>query len=162
MSTTLSDLLESLRTFSPQDLDWELRKYKAVVAWARKAAGLDFQEGDHVRIKEGFKIEKFLPDGHPHGWWSYRECLVPGATGTAGKIDFNVSGGYWSVDLTLDREWSGGGSEPRYWHGRAEDTPEDMKPPYKPEGDPSIFCFAARWIEADSPHVRPVKEATDA
>lgn len=171
MSSAMDELLAFLKGFDRQKLDYEYRKFQAIREWAFEQIGIDYAEGDRVRIKQGYKLKQFFSDGTPNGWWPYREALAPGATATVNKIDFNASHRYWYAEIVLDREWAVDERGAIHWHRPAKDTPEGMEPPPKydqehyPEGRKHTFSFEAKWLERVTeeasalcdtcPHLRP-------
>jgi hypothetical protein len=104
---------ESLSKISRYDVQYGMKKLRA---WRRLAlAGLPFAEGDRVAIADTFR-----PIESSSGWWSYRECLVPGQTCTVRSFDIRPDDDRPRVfaEIMLDTEWSVGGnwpSAPRYY-----------------------------------------------
>lgn len=156
---SLDDMLDVLDRLDVNKFKWDLTKLKAIRAWALDRAGVDYDVGDKVRIKDTYRMNPTHSDGQANGWWHYRECLVPGATATVMKIDFNpYHGGYWTATIKLDREWSVGENpdtckyDVRRWHGSAADTPDGMEPPSGydqenyPEGRKHTFAFDAEML----------------
>ena len=163
----LGDLIGWLSQLNTQEMDWELRKLTALREWALEQAGIDYAEGDAVVLAPDFRVDQRNPDGTANGWWSYRECLAPGAKGTAVRIDFSPRYKRWAVDFRPDREWSVGqvhGQPARWWHGPAADTPSGYEEPSSfdrenyPAGRRHVFMMWAsdvRKAPALTPAVSP-------
>jgi hypothetical protein len=148
----LSDLIAWLDKLNIQDLQYELKKLRALREWALGQAGIDYEEGSKVRVDDDYVVPSRNSDGSPNGWWHYRECLEGGALGTVVRIDFSPHQMAWYADFRPDREWSVdqmGGETVRYWHGPAADTPEGYKPPtsfdqeHYPDGRKHTFSMRA-------------------
>jgi hypothetical protein len=148
----LGDLIAWLDKLNIQDLQWELKKLRALREWALEQAGIDYEEGAKVRIDDDYVVSSRNKDGSPDGWWHYRECLAGGAVGTATRIDFSPHQMAWYVNFRPDREWSVDqmdGKTVRYWHGPVADTPEGHKPPtafdqeHYPDGRKHTFSMRA-------------------
>ena len=101
----LADLIAWLDKLNIQDLRYELKKLQALREWAFDQAGIDYAEGDKVRISSDYVVAYRLKDGFPNGRWHYRECLAGGASGTAVRIDFSPYAKAWCTDFRPDREW---------------------------------------------------------
>jgi hypothetical protein len=157
----VGELLECLGAIDLQALRYELEKLRAAREWAFRQAGIDYEEGGKVRLRDDYRVSAQNRDGSPNGWWPYRECLTGGATGTAVRIDFSPHHMAWFTDFRPDREWSvserGGGEAVRYWHGPAAETPASYEPPTAfdqeryPEGRRHVFGMLAADLarEAD-------------
>jgi len=143
--TRPEELVDALDGIDLQTLRYEVSKLRAVRGWALRQIGADFAVGDQVRIAEDLAI------GRSSGWWSYRDCLDVGATGTVTDIDFSTypdgGRGRWYAEIILDAEWSYGYSDKRHWFGPATETPEGYEPPSAydigryPEGNKHTFSI---------------------
>lgn len=160
--STAEDLFAAIKSFDINALRYEITKLEKIREWALTQIGVDYEVGDRVVIAEPYTVKQRLSDGHPNGWWPYRECLVAGVKATVHAIDFNGVLGYWYADIVLDREWSvheDGDRVTRYWNGPVADTPEGMTPPspynqeHYPEGRRHRWSFEAallRKIEGET------------
>lgn len=144
----MKDLLEWLDAMPPRgDLTHQFQTMAAIRQWCLRQIG--FNVGDKVRITD-MNIDP------TSGWWSYRECLAPGAVGEVRSIGFNRFSfdgkGAWHADVRLDREWSVGEFQgpKRYWHGPVAETPEgyEQPTPYDQEQHPAgrRHTFSI-WVE---------------
>jgi hypothetical protein len=135
---------------SVNDLRWEIEKAAAIRAWCLRQVGVG--EGDRVLIRRDLGIHR------ASGWWPYREALAEGATGTVVDIDFNPYSddgrGAWQAQVRLDREWSYSETlGQRFWHGRADETPQGYEPPSSyerenyPDGRRHVFAIRVDDLE---------------
>jgi hypothetical protein len=152
MQLDLAELIAWLDKIDIQDLRRELEKLQALRTWALERAGIDYAEGDEVRIRSDYIVSSKNRDGSPNGWWHYRECLAGGALGTVTRVDFSPYQMAWYAGFRPAREWSlseMGGEIVRHWHGPVADTPEGYRPPSQfdqdryPEGRKHTFCMRA-------------------
>lgn len=139
-----------------------MKRLQALRVWAFEQAGIDYEEGDKVRVRDGYAVSSKNRDGTPNGWWHYRECLTGGAVGTAVRIDFSPHHMAWYADFRPDREWSVSevsGEVVRRWHGPVADTPEGYRPPsdfdqeHYPAGLKHVFSMRAAdlWTARTAP-----------
>ena len=151
----IGDLITCLSALNFQDFQYELKKLRALREWAFERAGINYEEGDKVRLNDEFFVSSKNRDGSPNGWWHYRECLAGGALGTAVRIDFSPYQMAWYTDFRPDREWSVSqerNGTVRRWHGPAADTPAGYEPPstfdqeHYPDGRKHIFSMRAEQI----------------
>ena len=153
MQPDLAELITWLDKLDIQDLRYELKKLRALRTWALEQAGVDYTEGDEVRIRSGYTVARLNKNGPPNGWWHYRECLAGGAPGIVTQIDFSPHAMAWYADFRPAREWSVSemhdGEMVRHWHGPVADTPEGHKPPspfdqeHYPDGRKHTFSMRA-------------------
>src|SRR4051794_4904623 len=102
--STSSDSLNDLLPLLNDDLRREIRdlqRYKQVLF-----DSLPYQPGTRVALVDDFHIPQFIEPGKQHGWWHYRECLVPGATGEVLSCRHNSYSDAWYAEVRFDREWS--------------------------------------------------------
>jgi len=150
--SNLDDLVSWLDKINTQEFRYELEKLRAIRRWAFERAGIDYDEGDQVRIDGDYAVSRQNRDGSPNGWWHYRECLAGGSLGTVVRIDFSPHHMAWYADFQPDREWSvdeSGSRTVRRWHGPVADTPEGHEPPSRydqeqhPDGRKHTFSMRA-------------------
>lgn len=152
----LSDLIESIRAQASAwpHLRGELDYLRSVHDWAVRSLALGFKEGEQVRIRPGFAIDR----EKQRGWWHFREALAPGATAVVQRIRYAPHSRRWIAEIVLDREWevsefSDGSPTVRYWRGPAVDTPPGYRKPSAfdqekyPDGKRSRFALLADEVE---------------
>lgn len=101
---SLDQLIDAAKGY--QAAEAELRYLASVHDWAllqQKVAA-----GDRARIRKSLVIPS------DSGWWSWRECLAPGAVGSIGAVAYNQVHHYWYAEFVLDKEWSIGPNGTRY------------------------------------------------
>lgn len=160
-TSNLDEVLEMLcRLSNTSTFRYEVEKLRAIRSWAIEQLDVDYVAGDRVVIKDDYFVPKTFADGTAHGWWGYRECLVPGAIAIVEKIDFNDYHKYWYANIILDQEWSisefpwDAAKYPdgvkRYWKGPLAETPTGFEPPslydqeQYPEGRKHTWAFEAQ------------------
>lgn len=156
---SVDEVLEFMCRIDTSSIAYELKKLRAIRAWAMRRLGVDYVVGDRVAIA------KVVVSGSSSGWWPYREALAPGALAVVQDIDYNTLLDEWDVAIQLDREWSvherHGGGTVRFWNGAFRDTPEGMEPPSKydrensPEGRRHAFTMRVTDIRK---YVEPVTD----
>lgn len=82
-----------------QSLAQGIKHLRVIEAWALEQQPV--HADDAVTIKSSFP-----PVGGGNGWSSYREALVPGATGVVTDVTYNDYHHYWGAQVRLDVEWS--------------------------------------------------------
>lgn len=98
---SLTDLVAALQKISDsrQNALSEIRRLQSIQKWALDQQPI--KAGQAVTITD--KMRKIEPSS---GWYSARECLVPGSTGIAREVDYNESHGYWYAYFVPDVEWT--------------------------------------------------------
>jgi hypothetical protein len=146
--SSFEELLDTLASVDQQELHYELKKLRAIRAWALDKLCLTYEVGDVVEIASTWHLDL----NKSPGWAVYKEALAPGARAKVLRIDFNSVHGYWYTDIALEREWSYVKSvteEERWWHGPIAETPEGMHSPtpydqeHYPNGRKHTFAFPA-------------------
>lgn len=162
----LDEVLDVLSRVDHQSITHEIETLRAIKQWALDHMGIDYAVGDKVQLKASWRMPEFHADGVAHGWWHFRECLVPGATAIVRDIKFNrysLGGkGSWHANVIFDRQWSVhdshnlDGKVTRHWQGPVDDTPEGMIPPSdydqrnSPTGRKGLFSFRVEELEPAS------------
>lgn len=132
----LRDALQNLRvTETGSGIWWELEQLRAIKEWA--LGQLPVKAGDRARIRDGFTVTK----EHTPGWWSNRECLVPGALCTVIEVDYNSHYRFWQAGIKLDREWA-------VWEDRGAVTRHHYAS--EPEDTRHIFFMNVKWLEPEA------------
>lgn len=155
----LPELLDILASIDQGTLREETANLMAIRDWAQRQACGDLKVGDVVRIRDGYEVSPRNSDGSPNGWWHYRECLEGGSQAEITEIRFSTHRSDWYAGIRLPQEWSVSefaGTERRYWHGPATETPEGMEPLSEfdqeayPEGRKHTFMFPLRDLDLKS------------
>lgn len=151
------NLIELLCGTNWPNLKYEIETLYGIKDWALRNLGIDYKEGDRVKIvsDEPSSVDR------NSGWYQYREALAVGRTGRAGAISYSAYNKLWHVYFITDTAWSvheemlwnGEASNVRrYWKGKYEDTPDGMTPPgdydreHHPDGKEKLFSMRLDWL----------------
>jgi len=162
--------LDALERISVSKMQAEIAELRAIAAWARNRAGIDYEVGDRVVIaseepsrRASHKRHK---DGTMSGWYRYREALAVGQTGIVRDVYFSARRQAWCVNVGLDRSWSidethdwlnNTTTYERRWKGPVAELPEGYVLPcaydveHYPDGEMQVFFMDADWVRKDVP-----------
>jgi len=157
--TDLRHTLDALNALDLQRVRYELETLEAIRDWAMQQLHIDYRPGDRIVIVD----DRPSSVGREHGWYTYREALAPGQTGTAGPIRFNTASKTWNVEVCMSRTWTVEERDThgpngvdrtliRHWNGPASETPDGYQPPspYRqeqhPDGRTVSFCMDVTYV----------------